>query len=315
MTRPDHVLPPRDAPVVPGDGPRHRGRAATTRSRERGWLRWWWAAAGFGVVGAGALVAGFVVADQSLAFMVWFGCWLAAIGCMVPGYRLGWSQRHDRYDDELCRYAGGVRVEFVLPDPEEAGTVRLAGGGVAETHLRRDRRVVVQGGRTLSLEESVLARTDQGTIDGLALRLVEDGGDILATARGERRGDLVDWTLHVPLGELRLRQRLHAVPGRRTLLDRWGRAWRVRADADALHWTAELPVEADAVDAVMVSWFLCHLDAVGLDRCYRPALGSGPAATASDGAARPDGDARWLPVGSPGRRPDVPMAQSSGVEF
>ncbi|MEJ2871719.1 hypothetical protein WCD74_28440 [Actinomycetospora sp. OC33-EN08] len=314
MTLRDDVLPPADAPFVPGNGPLFQHGAAS-RAREHGWLRWWWASAGLGVLGLVALVAAFVVEDQTLAFLVWFACWLAAIGCMVPGYRLGWAQRHDRYDDELSRYAGGIRAEFSLPDGAEAGAVRLAGGGVADTNQRRGRRVVRHERRTFTLEESVLARTGDGTISTVALRLAEEAGSVVASARGERRGDLVDWTLDLPLGALRLRQRLHAVPSRRTLLDRWGRAWRVRADADAMHWSAELPPEAGAVDAVMVTWFLVHLDAVGLDRCYRPEEGSGPAVTAADGAARPGGDGRWQPVGAPGCRPDIPKAEGGGGDF
>ncbi|MDL5155254.1 hypothetical protein [Actinomycetospora termitidis] len=314
MTIRDDVLPPTDAPFIPGDGPLFP-RSALSRARERGWLRWWWASAGFGVLGLAALVAVFLVEDRTPAFLLWFGCWLAAIGAMVPGYRLGWAQRHDRYDDELSRYAGGVRAEFSLPDGAEAGAVRLAGCGVADTDQRRGRRVVRHERRTFALEESVLGRTGDGTVETVALRLAEETGGVAATARGERRGDLVDWTLDLPLGELRLRQRLHAVPSRRTLLDRWGRAWRVRADADATYWDAELPTDAGPVDAVMVTWFLCHLDAVGLDRCYRPEEGSGPARTAADGTARHGGDARWVPVGAPACRPDIPKAEGGGVDF
>jgi hypothetical protein len=67
------------------------------------------------------------------------------------------------------------------------------------------------------------------------------------------------------------------------------------------------------LDAVFVTWFACHLDAVGLERCY--GADAGPALTASDGTTRRGGDARWLPVGAPGARPGVPMASDSGIDL
>jgi hypothetical protein len=164
---------------------------------------------------------------------------------------------------------------------------------------------------TLSLEEQIAGRFDDGSIRAVALRLVDTSDVVVASARGEQLGDRVDWTLELPLGELRLRQLLHAVPSRRTVLDHEGRAWRIRADMDAPSWTAELPERAGAIDAVFVTWFACHLDAVGVERCYGP--DDGPVLTGSDTATRVvGGDARWMPVGSPAVRPEVPTASSGG---
>ena len=319
MTLPT-TLPPTDAPLVPGDGPLHVGARAESRARERGWLRWWWTSAALGVLGTLALVAAFVVDEQTTAFTVWFACWTGAILAMVPAHRLGWAQRHDRFADEMCRYAAGIRAEGSLL--AEPGAVRLAGRtvGTFAWERRSRRRVVHVADRTLALQERVTRRDAEGAISLVELRLVDVGraagdGDVVATARGDRRGDATDWTLGLGVGELRLRQRLRAVPGRRTLLDVWGRAWRVDADADARHWTAELPADAGAVDAAFVASFLCHLDAVGLDRCYRPTVGTGPAVTATDGVARRGGDSSWQSVGTPGTRPDVPRADGGGIDL
>jgi hypothetical protein len=195
------------------------------------------------------------------------------------------------------------------------GVVRLGERTVATSSVDAGgrRRVEVDDG-VLSLDERIGERFDDGSIRAVALRLVDTSDVVVASARGERRGDRVDWTVELPLGELRLRQLLHAVPSRRTVLDHEGRAWRIRADVDAPSWTVELPDRAGTIDAVFVTWFACHLDAVGLERCY--GSGDGPALTGSDTATRAvRGDARWVPVGSPAARPDVPTASGGGIDL
>jgi hypothetical protein len=304
--------PPLTAPRVPGGGPRWCGEAAGQRGRSRGWMRWWWSSAALGVVGAGFLVVVFLVADPTDALLAWFGCWIAAILCMVPAHRTGWSQRHDRYDDEVCRYQHGVPATMSLASGD--GVVSLGDRvvGTSRVDERGRRRVELDGG-VVSLEERVLARSADGAVHLLTVRLVGDDG-VVASASGERRGGRVDWMLDLPLGELRLRQQLAAVPSRRTILDAEGRAWRIRSRLDDLSWTADLPEHAGEVDAVFVTWFAAHLDTVGLEQCYGP--GGGPALTASDDPRRPHGGpTRWRPVGASGTRPDVPTASGSGFEI
>jgi hypothetical protein len=299
-----------DAPPVPGHGPRWVGDAAERRARSRGWMRWWWSSAWFGALGVVCLVGAFLVEDQTDALLAWFGAWTAAILCMVPAWRTGWAQRHDRYDDELCRYASGVRAQMSLRSGD--GVVHLADRVVGTSSVdSRDRRRVEVDAGVLSLEERVLDRADDGAISRVEVRLVDDAGVVLASAEGDRRGGRVDWSLHLPLGVLRLRQRLEAVPSRRTVLDAGGRAWRVRAEADAPSWSADLPEHAGVADAVFVTWFACHLDAVGLERCY--GVGSGPAVHAADGG-RTVGTS-WKAVGTPGVRPGVPTASGGGFDL
>jgi hypothetical protein len=278
-------------------------------------LRWWWTSAALGVVGTVFLVVVFFMADPTNALFAWFGCWLVAVVAMVPAYRLGWVQRHDRYDDELCRYAAGTRAEMSLRSGD--GVVHLGGAVVGtSTADDEDRRTVETDVGELVLEERVLAGAEDGGVRTVAVRLVVAGEDTaLASARGERRGDRVDWTLELPLGELRLRQALEAVPSRRTLLDADGRAWRIRADVDAPAWSAELPGRADALDAVFVTWLACHLDAVGLARCYHLGFGSGPALTVPDGRGVPVNGTPWRRVGTPGARPEVPMASAQTIDI
>ncbi|NMO92328.1 hypothetical protein [Actinomycetospora sp. TBRC 11914] len=302
-----------DAPVVPGGGPRWPGETAARRARSRGWRRWWWTSAALGALGAVLLVVVFLVEDPTDVLLAWFGCWIAAILCMVPAHRTGWSRRHDRYDDELCRYEHGVRAAMSLAGGD--GVVRFGDRVVATSSVdERGRRRVELDAGVFSLEERVLSRTADGDVHLLAVRMVGDDDLVVASAYGERRGGRVDWTLDLPLGELRLRQQLAAVPSRRTVLDGAGRAWRIRADVDALSWTAELPGHAGDVDAVFVTWFAGHLDTVGLEQCYG-AVG-GPALTASDDPTRRlAAPTRWRPVGAPGTRPAVPTASGSGFEI
>ncbi|MCD2197587.1 hypothetical protein LQ327_29875 [Actinomycetospora endophytica] len=294
--------------AVPGGGPRWIGDRAERRARNRWWIRWWWSSAAFGVVGLGFLGAVALVEDPTNVLSAWFGCWMVAILAMVPAYRLGWVARYDRYDDELSRYAHGVRAEMSLRTGD--GVVRLGDRIVATSSVdATGRRRMVLDDATLSVDEQILERAGDRSITAVALRLVDEADVVMASARGDRRGDRVDWTIDVPLGELRLRQLLSAVPSRRTLLDDDGCAWRIRGDADAPSWSAELPERAGAIDAVVVTWLACHLDAVGLERCY--GAGDGPALT----AYRFGGDASRRPVGNPGVRPEVPTASGGGIDL
>jgi hypothetical protein len=43
-----------------------------------------------GAAGASFLVVVFLVEDPT-ALLAWFGCWIAAILCMVPAHRTGWT--------------------------------------------------------------------------------------------------------------------------------------------------------------------------------------------------------------------------------
>jgi hypothetical protein len=164
---------PQSTPLVPGDGPRWIGDLAGRRARNRGWMRWWRAGAVLGVVGLAFLVAVFLVQDPANVLLAWFGCWMAAILAMVPAYRLGWAQRYDRYDDEMSRYAGGVRAEMSLRTGD--GVVRLADRTVATSSSDAGgrRRVEVDEG-TLRLEERIEERDSAGNVGVVALRLVDE---------------------------------------------------------------------------------------------------------------------------------------------
>jgi hypothetical protein len=306
MTIEHRTLPPVDAPFVPGGGPRYRGPLASFRSRETAWIRWWCTVAVLVVAATLTLPVCLALDVEEGPFMATLGVFagLAIVAC-VPASRLGWRQRPDRYDDEMCRYAHGVTASY---EPDGERGVFRRGGAVVATVTRAPRgvrRVARVGDRHLGLDEAVLTTVPQGEVREVALRLVDVAdGTVHATASGHRAGDLVDWTLELPLGELRLRQRLHAVPSRRTALDRWGRAWRLRGNVVRGRWTAVLPTAAGPVDVVAVTWIAAHLDAVGMDRCHGDRSG-GPARRAQPGfdAAAPE----WVAVGSvPGARPSMP---------
>ena len=176
--------------VVPGGGPRWLGDRAARRARNRWWLRWWWTSAALGVLGLGFLAAVVIVADPTNVLLAWFGCWVLAILAMVPGYRLGWAQRYDRYDDELCVYTDGVRAAMSVRTGD--GVVQLGDRVVAVSSVDAAgrRRMEVDDG-LLCLDERVLERDVDG-IRAVAVRLVDAAGVAVASARCDRRGDRVD---------------------------------------------------------------------------------------------------------------------------
>ncbi|MEJ2871060.1 hypothetical protein WCD74_25070 [Actinomycetospora sp. OC33-EN08] len=149
------------------------------------------------------------------------------------------------------------------------------------------------GPPTLALGAESLALEMRTVGDELAVRL---GG---VEVRGGRRGGWVDWAFPVSLpdGGLRLRQRLAAVPTRRTLTAADGSAWLVQADHGGQRWTGELPVGTTALDAALVLWTCAALDQVGVEHCY-------PVRRRLSVPVPPPG--RWLRVGGRVRRPDPP---------
>jgi hypothetical protein len=236
---------------------------------------------------------------------------------MVTGSGRRWHQRHDRVHDDVRTYSPGVdaRLELArdMTHPRDPmGVLVLDGRVVGEldrpdaSSERADLRLA--DGQVVHLQERVEILYD-GRRGELALRLADAAGSSAVEMHGERRGDQVDWTVPPTDGdpgpELRLRQRLAAVPSRRTLLGHDGRAWLVRADHEANRWSGTLPSGTSPVRAAAVLWLCAHLDRVGVARSYPPSAVP-PGLVTADGNLTAHRSRVWVPVGAPLRRPSPP---------
>ncbi|MDL5159724.1 hypothetical protein [Actinomycetospora termitidis] len=300
---------------LPGGGPRYRGPFAALRARRRPWLLWCATAV---VTGPAFLV---VITLEALHGGFWLGVLAFVLFLVFPtsltiGLTRRWHERFDRTDDDVLRYSSGARVELALDEPmqgphDPTGRLLVAGREAG----RMDRAAgssegpppLTLEGESLTLQMQVVRVSDDGATE-LTVRLASGDRAARAEARGERRQAWVDWTFPPldgdPGPELRLRQRLHAVPTRRTLTGDDGSTWLVRADHVANRWVGELPLGTTALRAALVLWTCAFLDQVGVSHCYPeksrlPILASYPAPWA---LRAPPG--RWYQVGSPVRRPE-----------
>jgi len=261
---PPDTLPPVDAPLVPGGGP------AALLWFDRRATAWLGCALGAAVAlpSGSALLIAAAAADSLLLFALAFVLMGGGVALGVVAVRRRHTERHDGVLDDATVYATGTAVDLAISGRDDlgvSGAVRRDGRVVAtiRTGARED-LVLEVGSATLRLEERA------GRV--LGLRAVDPTGREHLRADGHRAGDLVDWVVAVPGGELLLRQHLGTVPSRRTLLDVWGRAWATTDDIDLRRWTAQLPTDLDDAGVAFALVLLVHVDGLGVEHC----AGHGP---------------------------------------